>query len=377
MVGMGGHSTCQAIGCILSGSLGRHARMFDRVSLCAFLALSIMLADAGPLQAQSPARRSLTPADVIVTLDNFRRAETNLIFADLVNRNGLGRFVHQREFQTIESPAARPSRDTLLSAAVFDLDAAPVTITLPDAGYRFISMHVVDEDQYTSAVHYGAGTHALAKEQVGTRYIYVGVRMMAASGDPGDVKAVHTLQDAIQVVQKGGPGTFQVPNFDPVSQMRVRMALSALSRTVPDTKRMFGTRDQVDPIRHLIGTAIGFGGASEKEIHNLHVTPRKNDGFAIYKLTARDVPVDGFWSISVYNAEGRFVRNMLDAYTVNSITAKKGHDTSVVVQFGGCDGKIANCLPTPVSWNYLVRLYRPRPEILDGTWIFPQAQPLN
>ena len=23
------------------------------------------------------------------------------------------------------------------------------------------------------------------------------------------------------------------------------------------------------------------------------------------------------------------------------------------------------------GWNYLVRLYRPRPEILDGTWTFP------
>jgi hypothetical protein len=27
------------------------------------------------------------------------------------------------------------------------------------------------------------------------------------------------------------------------------------------------------------------------------------------------------------------------------------------------------------GWNYTVRLYRPRAEILDGTWTFPQAQP--
>jgi hypothetical protein len=48
---------------------------------------------------------------------------------------------------------------------------------------------------------------------------------------------------------------------------------------------------------------------------------------------------------------------------------------SVVVQFGGCDGKIANCLPTMSGWNYMVRLYRPRTEILNGTWVFPEAQP--
>jgi hypothetical protein len=26
------------------------------------------------------------------------------------------------------------------------------------------------------------------------------------------------------------------------------------------------------------------------------------------------------------------------------------------------------------GWNYTVRLFRPRPEILDGTWEFPEAQ---
>jgi hypothetical protein len=26
------------------------------------------------------------------------------------------------------------------------------------------------------------------------------------------------------------------------------------------------------------------------------------------------------------------------------------------------------------GWNYTVRLYRPRAEILNGTWKFPEAQ---
>jgi hypothetical protein len=41
---------------------------------------------------------------------------------------------------------------------------------------------------------------------------------------------------------------------------------------------------------------------------------------------------------------------------------------------GGCDGKIPNCLPIMKGWNYMVRLYHPRDEILNGTWKFPQAQ---
>jgi len=88
-----------------------------------------------------------------------------------------------------------------------------------------------------------------------------------------------------------------------------------------------------------------------------------------------DVPVDGFWSISLYNAKGNFEPNTLNAYTVNNITAKKEPDGSVRVQFGGCDGQIPNCLPITEGWNYMVRFYRPRAEILSGRWTFPEARP--
>ena len=86
-------------------------------------------------------------------------------------------------------------------------------------------------------------------------------------------------------------------------------------------------------------------------------------------------PVDGFWSISVYNADGYFQKNDLSAYSLNNITAKQKGDGSVPIQFGGCDGKVPNCLVTMPGWNYTVRLYRPRAEILDGSWKFPEARP--
>jgi len=47
----------------------------------------------------------------------------------------------------------------------------------------------------------------------------------------------------------------------------------------------------------------------------------------------------------------------------------------VTIQFGGCDGNVANCLPILAGWNYMVRLYRPRAEILNGKWKLPEAQP--
>jgi hypothetical protein len=84
----------------------------------------------------------------------------------------------------------------------------------------------------------------------------------------------------------------------------------------------------------------------------------------------KDVPVDGFWSISVYNSKSYFEPNPQSAYTLNNITAKKSPDGSVTIQFGGCESGVPNCLPVNPGWNYLVRLYRPRPQVLNGNGSF-------
>jgi hypothetical protein len=133
----------------------------------------------------------------------------------------------------------------------------------------------------------------------------------------------------------------------------------------------------VDPVQYLIGAASAWGANPPRDAIYLNVVPTRNDGAANYSLRVKDVPVDGFWSISLYNAEGYYEKNPYNAYTLNDITAKKNQDGSVTIQFGGCDGKIPNCLPTTKGWNYMMRLYRPRAEILNGTWKFPEAQSLN
>jgi hypothetical protein len=139
----------------------------------------------------------------------------------------------------------------------------------------------------------------------------------------------------------------------------------------------FGARDEVDAVRHLIGSAAGWGGNPATDATYLSVTPGRNDGTTVYRLNVKDVPVDGFWSISVYNERGYFEKNDRDAYSLNNITARKSADGSVDIRFGGCDGNTPNCLPIVKGWNYLVRLYLPRAEILNGKWKFPEAQPVR
>ena len=104
----------------------------------------------------------------------------------------------------------------------------------------------------------------------------------------------------------------------------MRDALLVLGSTIPDFKKAFGTKEQVDPVRHLIGTAAAWGGNPDKDATYLNVTPAKNDGTTVYKLNVKDVPVDAFWSVSVYNAEGYFEKNPYNAYSINNITAQEG-----------------------------------------------------
>jgi para-nitrobenzyl esterase len=269
----------------------------------------------------------------------------------------------------------RMNRDTLYSSGVFDLQAAPVTITLPDAGKRFVSMQVTSQDHYTLEVVYAPGRFTYTKDKVGTRYVFLLVRMLANPEDPADMKAANAVQDLIKVEQ-ASVGKFEVPNWDLKSQAKVRNALNALAPLRQgDNTVMFGTKSEVDPVAHLIGTAIGWGGNPSYAATYPSFYPKDNSGKTVHKLTVKDVPVDGFWSISVYNAKGFFEKNSLNAYSLNNLTAKPNVDGSFAIQFGGCRRDTPNCLPITKGWNYTVRLYRPRKEILDGSWKLPESRP--
>jgi hypothetical protein len=314
---------------------------------------------------------------VVVTPDNFNRAESDSILALHVRQGMLGKFVHIRDLPPVDNRGVvRPSRDTLVSLAVFDLAAGPVTITLPDAGRRYMALQVIDEDQYSPNIWYGRGTYTLDRKKIGTRYVLCGIRMQVDPADPKDIATVRALQDAVRV-RLVSPGRFEIPNWDPMSQAKVRDALIALGATLPDLNDAFGPRGRVDPLRHLVGTAVGWGGTPERDAMHIDRTPEKNDGQTIHRLRLKDVPVDGFWSITVYDADGFIAKNPTNAYVLSSTSARRGPDGTVAIQFGGCDGKVPNCLPVTPGWSYKVRLYRPRAALLDGHWKFPEARPGN
>lgn len=315
---------------------------------------------------------------IAVTLDTFIRAESDNYFAKFEKEGGFGKFHHERELASIDNQTViRLNRDTLYSFGVFDLDAAPLTVTLPEAGQRYMALQVINEDHYALDVFYAPGSHTFTKEKVGTRYVCLAIRTFVNPSDAADLPQVHALQDAIKAEQKSH-GRFESPRWDQASLKKIREALLNLAAASGglDSSRMFGRKDQVDPVQHLLGTAAGWGGNPRYAALYVGVEPKQNDGQTPYQLIVKDVPVDGFWSISIYNKDGFFQKNARNAYTINNVTAQPSKDGSYTIHLGGNESS-PNYLPIMPGWNYTVRLYRPRQEVLDGTWKFPDAQPVK
>ena len=307
-----------------------------------------------------------------VSADNFVRAETDRMFADLQRDAGaVNAFSHNRIPAEIEHQTViRLNRDTLYSFAVVDITEG-ATLTLPEHGSRYLSAMVVNNDHYIHAIHHDAGIYQLTVADHGTPYVMVGVRILADPNDPADLAEVAVLQDQLALTAAAAT-PFAYPEYDAESLDATREALLALVAQSTDLSRTFGRPDQVDPIRHLMGAAAGWGGLPSTEATYMSVVPQQPGN---HELTLTDVPVDGFWSISVYNAEGYFEPNVRNVYSVNNITATPSADGSVTVRFGEYPDNTPNAIPTPEDWNLLVRLYRPRPEILDGTWRLPELVP--
>ena len=128
------------------------------------------------------------------------------------------------------------------------------------------------------------------------------------------------------------------------------------------------------PIDHLVGAAAGWGGLPAVSAIYVVEAVDQNDGVTPHVVTAKDVPVDAFWSVTVYNAEGYLEANAQGVNSFNNYTAEPNADGSFTLHFGGCDDGRSNCIPITDGWNYAVRLYEPRAEILDGAWTFPQFE---
>ncbi len=297
------------------------------------------------------------------------------MFRDIqASAGGIATFRHNNTPARIdEQTVIRLNRDTLYSFAVVDL-TEPAVLTLPDAGGRYFSAMVINEGHFVNDIFHEPGEYRLTSDRYESHYVLVGVRILVDPNDSADVAAANAIQQRL-ALSAATAETFAMPDYDIDSLDATRDALLALARGLDSFDRMFGSRNDIDPVRHLIGCAAGWGGLPTSEATYIGVDPNVPPGD--YELVFNDVPVDAFWSVSVYNKRGFFEPNDTNLYTVNSVTGTPGADGSVTVRLvaSAGDDTPANAIITPEGWNYLIRLYRPRAEILEGRWTPPALTP--
>lgn len=313
-------------------------------------------------------------SDVIVNVDNFARAETDVMIDRILQQAGaVNAIYHDRQLAPLDrQPVIRQNRDTLYSVAIVDISHG-ATFTLPPFGDRYVSVMIINQDHYINRVLHEPGTYDLTVDEFGSDYVVVAARVLFDPTDPDDLDAVHRIQDGMRV-DAGSATPFAPSAFDPVTHKVTRDHLLALAEGLRGFSRSFGSVEQVDPVHHLLGTAAGWGGLPDDEAQYVALFPGLEPGR--YRLTLRDVPADAFYSVSVYNGDGYFEPSASGITNVNDVFGVKNDDGSMTVWLGDFDDDRPNRIPTPEGWNLLIRLYRPRLAEVAG-WTFPSVEPAD
>jgi hypothetical protein len=133
-------------------------------------------------------------------------------------------------------------------------------------------------------------------------------------------------------------------------------------------------------LKRAIVTQLGLGAnLPEDAIYPLNLADENGkplDGanqYTIHFEKGATPPVDAFWSITLYDADGFQVGNVLNRFAVSSwMPFRYNADGSLDLFFqSGSPGKDkeTNWLPAPnAAFNLCMRLYAPQSDALTGKW---------
>jgi hypothetical protein len=149
---------------------------------------------------------------------------------------------------------------------------------------------------------------------------------------------------------------------------------------------VFSTKTGVygtDYLQRALITAIGLGANRPQDAiyptSEMDANGKPYDGankYVIHFGKGNFPPVNGFWSLTMYDAEYFFVANPLNRYTLSSRSKfKTNKDGSVDLYIQSTSpgkDKEANWLPAPAGpFKLMLRFYWPKEAIIDGAWKLP------
>jgi len=310
-----------------------------------------------------------------VTEGNYGLAESQIIFArykeniaKATKTDGMGVFMHNKKgADSKDRTIMRINFDTLYSFAIVDLNEE-ATLTMPETHGRYQTAWLITEEHYNPFALTSAGAYTLSKDNVGCRYCMIGMRTQVNVADPDDIAAANALQEQL-ILTQNDRGSYVASNTWDLSEvLAMRATYEQLTKDKGiTTSVMFGKKGEVTLENHNAGAAVGWGGFTADQADYLFTYPTTT---AAQTLTLTGVPVNAFWSVTIYDEEG-FPQG--DVYNINSAFANADSDGSVTIHFGG-DKTVTNYMDTFEGWNYTLRLYQPNEEYLKGNWTQPALE---
>ncbi|MDQ8031465.1 MAG: DUF1254 domain-containing protein [Bordetella sp.] len=208
------------------------------------------------------------------------------------------------------------------------------------------------------------------------------------------------ILDRLRRAGIGGPQPFVFSRLDPAVQQALSEAKPIAGRRIADALSTLGQEaNGWVTVRSGIGTygtdylrraAVAYAGlgASTPEDVLYPVTWVDSKGrllesgkdYVLHFEKDQLPPVDGFWSLTLYDARQGFADNTANRYSVRSTDPLKYNsdgslDIYIQRDYPG-DSKANNWLPSPRDGNVMLnlRLYAPRDIALDGKWAPPAVK---
>jgi len=309
----------------------------------------------------------------ILTEENFGLAESQMIFAKYVKdiaaitkTNGVGVFMHKKKApDPKDKTVVRINFDTQYSVAILDLKEE-ATLTMPETNGRYQTAWFVTEEHYNPMAINNPGTYKINQENMGSRYVMLVIRTQVNMTDPEDLAKVSALQDQLKLTQNDRGSYVITNNWDRPEVLKMREKYQKIVREKNITSSMmFGKKGETTLENHNVGVSTGWGGMTSKQAVYPNFQPKNSNPAT---LTLKDVPVDAFWSITVYD-QGGWING--EKFNINSSFAKVNDNGEYIIHFGG-DKSADNYLDTFEGWNFILRMYQPTEEYFDGSWKVPE-----
>ena len=295
---------------------------------------------------------------IAVTTDNYEVAESDLAFYNVTKLVGMNTFFHfpTGAFDLDNQTVVRMNRDTYYSGAIIDTTQG-ATVTIPETNGRYLSVMVVQNDHYIDQVFLEPGTHEITSD---TDFAMVAMRIRANQSDPADDEAIAALRAGVKL-EVGGSASHVRPNYDMEQLVALRDELTVEGTKLGTLMGMQGAHGTVDSLMHKFGTAIGWGLLPDAQAQYLGSPKFPNDGCYMASYTAPPFSEPGFFSITIYDADGWIYT---EDGILNEFNMNLNEDGSFDAYFGEC-GDVDNNLPTVDGWNYILRIYEPKLEELQ------------